>query len=87
MDPEREIIERMTKFVVNFVTFGNPTPLTDDTEYTEGTGIWKESSSNQEYYLNIGNDGDFLKQGLFKERYKIWDDLFPLKEFNEKLDT
>lgn len=74
-DSESEIIERITGFVANFCKNGDP-------NYDRNQIEWKKNKSGDEFYVEIGNTCE-LKQNLFRDRYSIWEKLFPLKDFKE----
>lgn len=54
-----------------FSNFRNPNGHSN----CDGT-FWEPMSGNRFNYLNIGNRL-VMKEGLFTERYSVWDELFP----------
>lgn len=70
-DTESLIVERMTRIWEQFAWNGNPNNETD--EYLSEM-IWPKHDTENEYYLDIGLH--FVeKNGLFLERYSVWDRL------------
>jgi len=70
-DPESVMVERMTRIWEQFAWNGNPNNGTD--EYLSEM-IWPKHDAVNEYYLDIGVHL-VEKNGLFLERYSVWDQL------------
>jgi acetylcholinesterase len=70
-DPENLMIERMTRIWEQFALNGNPNNSTD--EYLSEMN-WPQHKVESEYYLEIGQHL-IEKQGLFLERFAVWDRL------------
>uniref|UniRef100_A0A1B0F029 Carboxylesterase type B domain-containing protein n=1 Tax=Lutzomyia longipalpis TaxID=7200 RepID=A0A1B0F029_LUTLO len=80
-DPENLNVERMTRMWTTFAEKGNPNDPTD--EYLKVLK-WTPYSPLLDNYLEIGNEENFaMKQGLYADRYSIWDELFPLPVTNK----
>jgi hypothetical protein len=48
-----------------------------------GHTTWPAYDKNSHNFLNIG-DNLTIDQGLYEERFKVWDELFPLNGANTK---
>lgn len=70
-DPENFMVERMTRIWEQFALRGNPNNASD--EYLSEMN-WPKHDAENEYYLDIGQHL-IEKQGLYLERYTIWDNL------------
>lgn len=57
------------------LTFRNPNNETD--EYLKNV-TWMSLESDKSNYLDIGNVDLKMKNGLYTERYALWEQLFPL---------
>ncbi|GAB0094319.1 Carboxylic ester hydrolase [Sergentomyia squamirostris] len=80
-DPENLNVERMTRMWTTFAAKGNPNDSED--EYLKKMQ-WTPYTSTVDNYLEIGNGENFtMREGLFAERFRIWDELFPLPLTNK----
>uniref|UniRef100_A0A1B0DNC5 Carboxylesterase type B domain-containing protein n=1 Tax=Phlebotomus papatasi TaxID=29031 RepID=A0A1B0DNC5_PHLPP len=80
-DPEILNVERMTRMWTTFADRGNPNNPND--EYLRNLK-WTPYSSLLDNYLEIGNADNFtMREGLYTERFRIWDELFPLPLTNK----
>jgi acetylcholinesterase len=70
-DPENFMVERLTRMWEQFAKTGNPT--NEDDEYLSDLK-WPKHNDEDEYYLDIGVNM-VEKQGLYLERYSVWDKL------------
>jgi len=70
-DPENFIVERMTRIWEQFARNGDPNNPHD--EFLSDM-IWPKHTLDDEYFLDIGNHM-IEKQGLYLERYHVWDSL------------
>ena len=70
-DPENFMVERMTRIWEQFEKYGKPNNLDD--EYLADMN-WPKHNLADEYFLDIGNNM-IEKQGLYLERYHVWDSL------------
>lgn len=70
-DPEMFMVERMTKIFEQFARTGNPNNQDDE---VLSNMIWPTLNRTDEYFLDIGLNM-VEKQGLYLERFQIWDDL------------
>ncbi|XP_070498764.1 uncharacterized protein [Chironomus tepperi] len=70
-DPENFIVERMTRIWEQFAKKGNPN--NPDDEFLADM-IWPKHTLEDEYFLDIGSNM-VEKQGLYLERYYVWDSL------------
>ena len=70
-DPENFMVERMTRIWEQFAKYGNPNKHRD--EFLADMK-WPKLDSNNEYFLDNGKDM-VEKQGLYLERYRVWDSL------------
>lgn len=77
-DPEHIMVERMTRMFSNFAQYGDPNnaldPLLKDIKWRPNGLKLKKTS-----YLEI-DVSMTMKENLYSDRYKIWDNLFPLKQ-------
>ena len=76
-DPENFIVERLTRMWEYFAINGNPN--NPDDEFLAEMN-WPKYDRQDEYFLDIGNHL-VEKQGLYLERYHVWDrmETFPEK--------
>lgn len=88
-DPENLMVQRMTRIWENFAQTGqvqvfdrfqhclsnnfDRSPNNPEDEYLSDLQ-WPRHDSDDEYYLEIGNNM-VEKNGLFLERYSVWDQL------------
>lgn len=70
-DPDNFMVERMTRIWEQFARTGNPQKKID-TFLTDM--VWPKHNHQNEYYLDIGREM-VEKQGLYLERYNVWDNL------------
>ena len=70
-DPENFMVERMTRIWEQFAKYGDPNNPND--EFLADMN-WPKHNSDNEYFMDIG-EYFIEKQGLYLERYKVWDDL------------
>lgn len=70
-DPENFIVERMTRIWEQFAIYGDPNNPND--EFLADMN-WPKHNSDNEYFLDIG-EHLIEKQGLYLERFKVWDSL------------
>jgi len=66
LDPEDFMIERMTRVWEYFAWNGDP-------NYDSSIVNWPTHNSTHEYFMDIGNHM-VEKNGLFLERYSVWDE-------------
>ncbi|XP_059617683.1 juvenile hormone esterase [Phlebotomus argentipes] len=80
-DPENLNVERMTRLWTTFAGKGNPNNPND--EYLS-SAQWTPYSSLLDNYLEIGNGDNFtMREGLYSDRFRVWDELFPLPLTNK----
>lgn len=82
-DPEDITIERMTRIWEQFARTGNPNNKSD--EYLKEMN-WPKHNSDTEYYLEIGQNL-VEKNGMFLERYALWDKLETSSSSGTKLKS
>lgn len=70
-DPENFMVERMTRIWEHFAVHGDPNNPFDG--YLVDMH-WPKITLENEYFLDIG-ENMVEKQGLYLERYKVWDSL------------
>lgn len=70
-DPENFMVERMTRIWEQFAQKGNPNNSTD--AYLSEMN-WPTLDAENEYYMDIGLNL-VEKQGLYLERFTVWDNL------------
>ncbi|XP_049799125.1 juvenile hormone esterase-like isoform X3 [Schistocerca nitens] len=70
---EGKAIARMTRLWTNFAKTGNPTPDPADPMLSV---TWLPFKKDEEYYLDITNDGLSSKKDLMKDRVDFWDRIF-----------
>jgi len=70
-DPENFIVERMTRIWEQFAKYGDPNNPND--EFLADMN-WPKHNSGNEYFLDIG-EHLIEKQGLYLERFQVWDSL------------
>lgn len=73
-DPENLQVERMTRMWSSFAYRGDPNKPNDDILKNLR---WRPTYPNRMNYLSIGNDELEMKERMFEERFKVWDELFP----------
>lgn len=77
-DPEHIMVERMTRMFSNFAQFGDPNiafdPILKDIKWRPNGYKYKKTN-----YLDIDVNMT-MQENLYSDRYKIWDNLFPLKQ-------
>lgn len=76
-DPEYVMVKKLTTLHTNFACTGNPTP--SKTEKLDNV-IWTPFTSQNNAYMDIGEKLT-VKKDLFKDRYSVWEDLFPLSDY------
>uniref|UniRef100_T1P862 Carboxylic ester hydrolase n=1 Tax=Musca domestica TaxID=7370 RepID=T1P862_MUSDO len=76
-DPENDTIERLTRLWYEFAKKGDPNNPSDD--YLKNIQ-WPLHSSNNMEYLQIDEDVNVKMNGIFSDRMKFWETLFPLQE-------
>lgn len=82
-DPENFMVERMTRIWEQFAKFGDPNNPND--EFLADLN-WPKLDLDSEYFLDNGKDM-VEKQGLYLERYHVWDSLeSPSKNSEEDKD-
>ncbi|XP_044729688.1 bile salt-activated lipase-like [Chrysoperla carnea] len=65
----------MTTYWTNFAKYSNPNPPTPD-DYDAYINIeWKPYTLEEPFYMDIDKKLS-LKQNLFKDRMKFWDQLY-----------
>ncbi|XP_063699252.1 juvenile hormone esterase-like [Culicoides brevitarsis] len=74
-DPEAPIIEYLTRLYTNFVKTGNPNDSND--KFLQNV-TWSALSDTNRQYLNIDSEL-LIESDMFKDRYELWDKLFPAK--------
>lgn len=74
-DPEASIVESMTRLWMNFVIHGDPNDGNDP--YINNI-TWTPLNDQNRHYLNI-NTSLLIESDMFKDRYALWDELFPVK--------
>uniref|UniRef100_A0A336LPH6 Carboxylic ester hydrolase n=1 Tax=Culicoides sonorensis TaxID=179676 RepID=A0A336LPH6_CULSO len=74
-DPEAVIIEYITKLYSNFVIYGDPN---DETDPVINYINWTPLNDQSRNYLNM-NENLTIDNNLFKDRYDLWDELFPIQ--------
>jgi len=80
-DPENVTVERLTRMWEQFATYGNPN--NPDDEFLAEMN-WPKYDMENEYFMDIGNHL-VEKQGLYLERYNIWDNMEkPSNKFQHK---
>ncbi|KAH8313271.1 hypothetical protein KR067_003474 [Drosophila pandora] len=77
-DPESFMIERMTRMWFAFAEQGNPHNSSD--EYLKDLN-WPLYNSKDKAYLEIGDKLSPKTGGFHQERFRIWDELFPLSNY------
>lgn len=77
-DPEHLMVERMTRIFSNFAQYGDPNNALDPVlkHIKWRPNGFKLKKTN---YLEI-DVSMTMKENLNSDRYKIWDNLFPLKQ-------
>ncbi|KAL7039244.1 hypothetical protein ACKWTF_009843 [Chironomus riparius] len=70
-DPENTTVERLTRMWEQFAIHGNPND--QDDEFLAEMN-WPKYDVENEYFLDIGNHL-VEKQGLYLERYHVWDNM------------
>jgi hypothetical protein len=80
-DPENITVERLTRMWEQFAINGNPN--NPDDEFLAEMN-WPLYDTEDEYFMDIGNHL-VEKQGLYLERYHVWDNMeAPSEEFEHK---
>ncbi|KAH8292127.1 hypothetical protein KR054_006004 [Drosophila jambulina] len=77
-DPENFIIERLTRMWMEFAEKGDPHNKND--EYLKELN-WIRYTAENQAYLEIGTELTAKTGGFYLDRYRIWDELFPLSSF------
>ncbi|KAF5306941.1 hypothetical protein FQA39_LY00171 [Lamprigera yunnana] len=72
-DPDYSMVQKLTKLLLNFAATGNPTSETSPE--LDGT-LWKPITPKENVYMDIGKKL-IMKEGLYQDRYSVWDELFP----------
>ncbi|KAM7359455.1 uncharacterized protein ACRADG_012788 [Cochliomyia hominivorax] len=76
-DPENNNIERFTRFWFEFAKKGDPNNADDD--YLKVIN-WPLYTDNRKEYLEIGEHLKIKSNGIFPERFQVWDQLFPISD-------
>ncbi|KAM7359456.1 uncharacterized protein ACRADG_012798 [Cochliomyia hominivorax] len=76
-DPENDTVERLTRFLFEFAKKSDPNNASDD--YLKCVK-WPLYSESKKEYLEIGENLDVKSNGIFQERFQLWDRLFPIPE-------
>lgn len=74
-DPEAPIIEYSTRLFTNFVIHGDPN---DESDPHINYINWTPLNDQNRQYLNM-NGTLLIESDMFKDRYALWDELFPVK--------
>ncbi|XP_037944651.1 venom carboxylesterase-6-like [Teleopsis dalmanni] len=76
-DVENDTIERLTRMWTEFAKKGDPNNHED--QFLKNLN-WTPYTANQKEYLDIGTELVTKTGGIYQDRYKIWDELFPIIE-------
>uniref|UniRef100_A0A1I8P7C1 Carboxylic ester hydrolase n=1 Tax=Stomoxys calcitrans TaxID=35570 RepID=A0A1I8P7C1_STOCA len=76
-DPENDTIERLTRMWYEFAKKSDPNQPMD--EYLKNLK-WPLYNDRKKPYLQIGNELTVKQNGIFLERMKLWDRLFPIED-------
>ncbi|XP_065371729.1 juvenile hormone esterase-like [Calliphora vicina] len=76
-DPENDTIERLTRFWFEFAKNSDPNNASDN--YLKEVE-WPLYSQDKKQYLEIGQNLNVKFNGIFQERFQLWDRLFPITE-------
>ncbi|XP_023300386.2 juvenile hormone esterase-like [Lucilia cuprina] len=76
-DPENDTIERLTRFWYEFAKKSDPNNASD--EYLKAVK-WPLYSEEKKQYLDIGQNLNVKSNGIFPERFQLWNRLFPINE-------
>nr|UZO32010.1 esterase CXE16 [Heliothis subflexa] len=72
---DSQMVDKMTALVYNFARYGDPNPKADTPELS---GLsWPQYKPDERKYLRV--DSPFkVSQRLFEDRFRVWEELFPL---------
>ncbi|KAJ8686636.1 hypothetical protein QAD02_022430 [Eretmocerus hayati] len=73
-DPEVKMVEKLTAMWANFAKTGHPIPSSN--RLFNGV-TWRSLNQKTKEYLEI-NEKLTMKKNMFKDRYDLWERLFPL---------
>ncbi|XP_049881022.1 juvenile hormone esterase-like [Pectinophora gossypiella] len=73
--PDDVIVQRMTTFWYNFITHGDPV---SGSTADGACAVWPAMTPRRPRYLRVARDCS-LHQHMFRERYQVWDDLYPIQ--------
>ncbi|KAM7360189.1 juvenile hormone esterase-like [Cochliomyia hominivorax] len=76
-DPENDTIERLTRLWFEFAKKGNPNNVSD--KYLNAAN-WPLYSDETKLYLEIGDNLNVKSDAHYRERYKAWDSILPIRE-------
>nr|CAH7758728.1 unnamed protein product [Callosobruchus chinensis] len=76
--PEIDMVEKLTTLHTNFAKTGNPTPTRNP---TLDNVKWDTFNLQTQKYLDIG-DKLVMKERMYEDRVKLWEDLYPLSMYS-----